>query len=161
MVASVQCRNIRSNAGAQNCSVHYLLLSSLLSSLLSFLLSWPSRPKQQIYNSTSYRPGGGETICPPPMAVRLATDLYARPRTGPRPHMVKLQAASVPIAYGSCAPRAAAPWDRQTDGSRYRLMPPYGRGIIKPYFPLGRQQSTAIGVSILETCNVYRVVTNV
>jgi len=75
---------------AQNCSVHYLLLSSLLSSLLSFLLSWPSRPKQQIYNSTSYRPGGGETICPPPMAVRLAAGL--------RPHTAKLQAASVPIA---------------------------------------------------------------
>jgi len=44
------------------------------------------------------------------------------------PHMAKLQAASVPIAQGSCAPRAAAPWDRrtdtQTDGSPYRLMPP-------------------------------------
>ena len=24
---------------------------------------------------TSYRPGGGETICPPPMAARLASDL--------------------------------------------------------------------------------------
>jgi len=50
------------------------------------------------------------------------------------PHMAKLQAASVPIAQGSCAPRAAAPWDRQTDrqrdGSRYRLMSPYGAGII-------------------------------
>jgi len=30
----------------------------------------------------SYRPGGGETICPPPMAVRLTADLYVRPRTG-------------------------------------------------------------------------------
>jgi len=30
--------------------------------------------------------------------------------------MAKLQAASVPIAQDSCAPRAAAPWDRQTDG---------------------------------------------
>ena len=29
--------------------------------------------------------------------------------------MVRLQAVSVPIAYGSCAPRAAVPWDRQTD----------------------------------------------
>jgi len=28
--------------------------------------------------------------------------------------------ASVPIA------QAAAPWDRQTDGSRYSKMPPYG-----------------------------------
>ena len=29
--------------------------------------------------------------------------------------VAKLQAASVPIAYGSCAPRGAAPWDRRTD----------------------------------------------
>jgi len=42
-----------------------------------------------------------------------------RPRTGPQsahirwPAMAKLEAASVPIA------QAAAPWDRQTDGSRY------------------------------------------
>jgi len=46
-------------------------------------------------------PGGGETICPPPMAVRLAADL--RPsadgsavRTSPVTG--QLQAASVPIA---------------------------------------------------------------
>jgi len=43
------------------------------------------------------------------------------------PHMAKLQAAGVPTSYCSCAPRAAARWDRQTDGqmdgSRYRLMP--------------------------------------
>jgi len=30
-------------------------------------------------------------------------------------HVAKLQAVSVSIAYGSCAPRAAAPWDRRTD----------------------------------------------
>jgi len=29
--------------------------------------------------------------------------------------MAKLQAASVLVAYGICAPTAAAPWDRQTD----------------------------------------------
>jgi len=50
------------------------------------------------------------------------------------PHMAKLQAASVPIAQGSYAPRTAAPWDRETDrqrdGSRYRFMSPYGAGII-------------------------------
>ena len=52
---------------------------------------------------TSYRPGGGETICFPPMAVRLAADLYIRPRTGPQsthdwyPAVAKLQAASVPV----------------------------------------------------------------
>ena len=41
------------------------------------------------------------------------------------PHTAELQAASVPIAQGSCAPTAAAPRDRQTTGgSRYRLMPP-------------------------------------
>jgi len=37
-------------------------------------------------------------------------------------HMAKLQVASVP--------RAAAPWDRQTNGSRYLVIPPppYGGG---------------------------------
>ena len=34
------------------------------------------------------------------------------------PRMAKLQAASVSITYGSCAPRAAAPWDRETVGVR-------------------------------------------
>ena len=81
---------------------------------------------------TRCRPGGGETICPPPapMAVRRwqkSRRIYVRPRTGPqsahlwRQTVAKLQAASVPVA------QAAAPWDRQTDGSRYRLMPPYRR----------------------------------
>jgi len=55
--------------------------------------------------TTSYRPGGGETICPPPpTAVRLAADL--RPSadgSAVRTSLVaaavaKLQAASVPIA---------------------------------------------------------------
>jgi len=32
------------------------------------------------------------------------------------PYMAEMQAASMPTAYGSYAPRAAAPWDRQTDG---------------------------------------------
>jgi len=50
--------------------------------------------------------------------------IYVRTRTSPQsahlwwPAVAKLQAASVPIAY------AAAPWDRQTDGSRYRLIRP-------------------------------------
>ena len=57
-------------------------------------------------SATSYRPGGGETICPPPMAVRLAADL--RPSadgSAVRTSLVasQLQAASVPIA------QAAAP----------------------------------------------------
>jgi len=69
---------------------------------------------------------------PPPIAVRskIAADL--RPSaTGPQsahlwwwPAVATLQAASVPIAY------AAAPWDGQTDESRYRLMPPRAGGII-------------------------------
>ena len=76
--------------------------------------------------STSYRPGGGQTICPPPRRWQFdSRRIYGRVRSQ---HMAKLQAAcSVPIPY-SCAPRVAAPWDRQmdrqTDGSRYRLMPP-------------------------------------
>jgi len=45
---------------------------------------------------TSYHPGGGETICPPPMAVRSGyTSVCGRVRSQ---HMAKLQAASVPIA---------------------------------------------------------------
>ena len=46
-------------------------------------------------------------------------------------HMAKLQAVSVPIAYGSCAPMAGT--DRRTDGSLYRSMtpPPYVGDIIK------------------------------
>ena len=72
---------------------------------------------------TRYRPRGA--------ARRWQFDsrrIYVRPRTA------KLQATSVPIAYGNCAPRAAAPWDRQTDRqvdrSSYRIKPPpYGGGI--------------------------------
>ena len=41
-----------------------------------------------------------------------STSVHGRVRS---PHMAKLQAASVPIAQGSCAPMAAVPWDRQTD----------------------------------------------
>jgi len=57
---------------------------------------------------TSYRPGGGETICPPSMAVRLAADL--RPSadgSAVRTSLVagQLQAASVPIAQAA-APRS-------------------------------------------------------
>jgi len=47
------------------------------------------------------------------------------------PHAAELQAASVPIAQGSCAPTAAAPRDRQTDGRvAVSLNAPYGGGII-------------------------------
>jgi len=76
--------------------------------------------------STTYRPGGVQTICPPRRWHFYSRRIYGRVRSQ---HMAKLQAAcSVPIPY-SCAPRVAAPWDRQTDrqtdGSRYRLMPPH------------------------------------
>jgi len=59
-----------------------------------------------LQQETRYRPGGGETICPPPMAVRRwqkSRRIYVRPRTGPQsahlwwPAVAKLQAASVPI----------------------------------------------------------------
>jgi len=46
------------------------------------------------------------------------------------PHMAKLQTASVPIAQGSCAPTAAAPWDRQTEGRiAASVNAPYGGDI--------------------------------
>jgi len=66
----------------------------------------------------------------PPMAVRLAADLC--PSVDGSEGRTWLQAASVPIAYGRCAPRTAAPWDRRTDVWRYSLMPPSptAEGII-------------------------------
>jgi len=86
--------------------------------------------------ATSYRPGGGETICPPADGSSTgggSTSVRGRVRS---PHMAKLQAASVPITEGRCARTAAAPWDRQTDtqtdGSPYRLTPPR-RGRNKQY----------------------------
>ena len=59
------------------------------------------------FNKTTYRPGGGETICPPPMAVRRwqkSRRIYVRLRTGPQStHLwwlvvAKLQEASVRVA---------------------------------------------------------------
>jgi len=71
--------------------------------------------------TASYRPGGGETICAPPIAVRLAADLRpSADASAVRTSLVagKLQAASVPIAYAA-APRSqrfySLGWDRQTD----------------------------------------------
>ena len=70
---------------------------------------------------------------PPLTAVRRwqkSRRIYVRQRTGPqsahlwRQAVATLQAASVPIA------QAAAPWDRQTGGSRYSKIPPYGWGMI-------------------------------
>ena len=75
-------------------------------------------------NKLSPRRGRRDDMPPPADASSTrggSTSVRERVRS---PHMAKLQAASVPIAQGSCAPRAHAPWDRQTDGSRYRLMPP-------------------------------------
>ena len=63
------------------------------------------------------------------LGAARSTSVRGRVRS---PHMAKLQAVSVPIAYGSWSPMAAAPRDRQTGGSRYRLMPPYGGGDKKP-----------------------------
>jgi len=70
------------------------------------------------------------------MSVRLAADL--RPSadgSAVRTSLVagQLQAASVPIAMGSCATQPACyslGWDGQTDGWRYRLVFPYAAGGI-------------------------------
>jgi len=80
-------------------------------------------------------------VSPPirPSRIQKSRRIYVRPRTGPQSAhfrwraVAKLQAASVciqprklrraasvPIAYAGIA----APWDRQTDGSRYSQMPP-------------------------------------
>jgi len=66
-------------------------------------------------------PGGCETPADGSSTRGGSSSVRGRVRS---PHMAKLQAASVPTAYGSCVPRASAPCYRQTDGSRYRLMPP-------------------------------------
>ena len=90
-------------------------------------------------NKTRYRPGSGETICPLSMQLdggknRGGSTSVVQTRLC-WPAVAKLHAASVPIAY------AAAPWDRQTDGSLYSKMPPYGGGIINAkrssYFACG------------------------
>jgi len=59
------------------------------------------------------------------------------------PHIAKLQAASVHIAYGSCALRAGI-----DGGSRYRLMSPYSRGqkLIKLYISTQQILHSRLGV---------------
>ena len=74
-----------------------------------------------LYSSTSrdkisYCPGGGNDM-PPRRGSSTpggSTSVRGRVRS---PHMAQLQAVSVPIAQGSCALRAAAPWDRRADGA--------------------------------------------
>jgi len=78
-------------------------------------------------------------ICPLPMAVRLTSDL--RPSmdgSAVRTSLVadQLQVASVPIAWAAAphSQHAILGWDRQTDGSQYCLIPPYGGGITSEIF---------------------------
>jgi len=80
--------------------------------------------RQTGLENKSYRSGGGETICPSPAdgsSIRGgSTSVRGRVRS---PHMAKLQAASVPIALGSCAMG-------QTDGRiAVSLNSPYSGGI--------------------------------
>jgi len=80
----------------------------------------------------SYLPGAARRYAPADASSTRGGSTSVRGRVR-SPHMAKLWAASACIAKGSCAPRAAAPWDRQTDrqtdGSRYRLMTLYSGGI--------------------------------
>jgi len=65
--------------------------------------------------STSYhRPRGSKKICPAIGSLTCGGSTSIRGQVL-SPHMAKLQAASVPIAYGS--------WDRLTEGSQYHLKP--------------------------------------
>jgi len=65
--------------------------------------------------STSYhRPRGSKKICPAIGSLTCGRSTSIRGQVL-SPQMAKLQAASVPIAYGS--------WDRQTEGSQYCLKP--------------------------------------
>ena len=88
--------------------------------------------------------------------------IYVRPRTGPQsahlwwPAVAKLQAASMPVA------QAAAPRDRQTDGSRYSEMP-LGRGItmksdikVNIVYGIIADKSTRHSISAAEIITVHR-----
>ena len=95
-------------------------------------------------------PRGRRDNMPPPMAVRRwqkSRRIYVRPRTGPQsahlwwPAVAKLQATGVPIA------QAAAPWDRQTDGSRYSKMPPRADGMKKLFKNPCQESNPLVGVA--------------
>ena len=73
----------------------------------------------------SYRPGAARRYAPADGSSTRGGSTSVRGRIR-SPHTSKLQAASVPIAYGSCA---MGQTDGQTDGSWHRLMPPYGGDI--------------------------------
>jgi len=118
---------------AQDNSVQLTKLSLLSMQSASSAFARQCHCNKFIVIITRYRPGGGETICPPSdgSSVQKSWRIYVRPRTYPQsthhcwPAVAKLQAASVPIAW------AAAPWNRQVDG-RIALFQnaPLGRGII-------------------------------
>ena len=74
---------------------------------------------------------------PPPMAVRLAADL--RPSTDGSAVRTSL------VAGGGQA--YILGWDRQTDGSRYRLLPHTAGGIIMLFCPL-----LAVSVCVTVRC---------
>ena len=83
---------------------------------------------------TGFRPGGGETICPPPAdgsstrcgstsvrgRVRSPHIIGGRPAAGSQCAHSLGSCASQPACYSLCWDRQT---DRQTDGSRYRSMP--------------------------------------
>jgi len=68
-------------------------------------MKWTSSERPGNSRKRGIAPGGGETICPPPMAVRRwqkSRRIYVRPRTGPQsahfwwPAVAKLQAKLPP-----------------------------------------------------------------
>ena len=88
--------------------------------------------RQRKINKVS--PRGRRDDMPPAdgSSIQKSRRTYVRPRTGPQsahlwwPAGAQLQAASVPIVQAGTDRRI----DRQTDGSRYRLMPPTAGDII-------------------------------
>ena len=137
--STASCTTNRTNpTSAQTPLVRFvadLLYSSLQRWLSTDKVKCTTNVEQNKFTTTftaSYRPGGGETICPPAPAVGSltcggSTSVHGRVRSshihGGRP------AAGSQRAY-------ILGWDRQpggqTDGSRYRLMLPYGGGITNP-----------------------------
>ena len=78
-------------------------------------------------SKTSYCLRGGETICPrwwqfdSSRSKSICGQVCSLHTSGGQWWLSCRQAVCL-------YPRAAAPWDRQTDGSRYSLMPRYGEG---------------------------------
>jgi len=78
------------------------------------------------YGVASYRPGDGETICPPRRWQFDSRRIYVRPRTGPQsahlwwPALAKLQAASAELSMGPFFVTESNQTNHHTDPTHYK-----------------------------------------